>query len=321
MRRVNWSKVCGHVGSPLSGKQSLDRRCGFTLIELLVVIAIIAILVALLLPAVQQAREAARTTQCRSHLKQLTLALHNYAEVHRELLVPYVVEDQVRLNWLLGAGSAQGKAQFWFGTVNYDEPDPARQLDFAAGPLAPYMETNWQAYQCPNLDTGHLESVRFGKPASGYGYNAEYLSRTTGIDYPPPTYSPSYTTIPLSRKFRDVMQLTQTVVFADAAQVRCTNFADCSANNVFEESWIIEPPSYNFPTVHYRHNDAANIAFLDGHVETRGRQNWMRIESSPGSWDGIPAGQAAKMDQRRLGYASDGNLGNPSKQDELYDRE
>ena len=102
---------------------------GFTLVELLVVIAIIGILIALLLPAVQAAREAARRSQCTNNLKQIGVALHAYADVNGRFPMNGITQED---GWNNGAWTQRGSETFR---------------------LLPYME-NMAIYNCINFQFG-----------------------------------------------------------------------------------------------------------------------------------------------------------------------
>src|SRR5262245_66631832 len=96
-----------------SQMNQLRRPNGFTLVELLVVIAIIGVLVALLLPAVQMARESARRMRCASQLKQIGIAMHNYYDTYQSFPIGHMF-----LHVVNGVpDNAQGGTAFGWGAA------------------------------------------------------------------------------------------------------------------------------------------------------------------------------------------------------------
>jgi prepilin-type N-terminal cleavage/methylation domain-containing protein/prepilin-type processing-associated H-X9-DG protein len=141
------------------GSKAQRRHRAFTLVELLVVIAIIGVLVALLLPAVQAAREAARRMQCSNNLKQIGLAIHNYHDTHLTFPPSAIKEKD-------GDGGGSAQAMVWSGSIlPYIEQknlyDQITGKGFAInwaddGVNEQVLRTKLPAYQCPSSPDSRL---------------------------------------------------------------------------------------------------------------------------------------------------------------------
>jgi prepilin-type N-terminal cleavage/methylation domain-containing protein/prepilin-type processing-associated H-X9-DG protein len=157
-----------------------NQRSGFTLIELLVVIAIIAILIGLLLPAVQKVREAAARMVCTNNLKQIGLAIHNYESANQTLppsmnnrgmtadvmLLPYLEQDARFKIW---EPTQRGSGSFWCSNLQ-----PVLRGYGPAGAAAYAAEGNIKAFICPSAPSP--ESAKNMPQLRAWGVK--------GIDFP-----------------------------------------------------------------------------------------------------------------------------------------
>ncbi|QDU53828.1 prepilin-type N-terminal cleavage/methylation domain-containing protein [Aeoliella mucimassa] len=235
----------------------MRKPSGFTLVELLVVIAIIGVLVALLLPAIQSARGSARRTQCANNMRQLGLAIHQYAETHdgRFPLMAYHNADQ--------SNSAE-EAKSWIAT------------------LAPYTENVDELRLCSE-DVSRLEKLE--DTATSYAMNG-YLREpkqvdTTGL---PPVLAQAVrqSNEGLMSSLYDLRQTHDTLLMVEGVAARLSMHYD----HVHSYAWFTEVNLANRGAPHFailsevekeialdRHGGkVANYLYADGHVQVISQQ-------------------------------------------------
>ena len=146
-----------------------NARSGFTLIELLVVIAIIGVLVGLLLPAVQQAREAARRSACSNNMKQMGLAVHNYADVNPEKFPVGWVGEYEMGEWHGDEGEGHGFASRLLPFI--EQNNVYKTIDFGAqvgaASNASARTTVISTFLCPSDSYGAGDVFSPGEEGAG----------------------------------------------------------------------------------------------------------------------------------------------------------
>ena len=209
----------------------ISRRRGFTLIELLIVVAIIAILAAILFPVFARVRENARRASCASNLKQIGLAILQYAEDCNERM-----------------------PRAWYGAT----PDASDATHYKwMDAIFPYVKSE-KIFSCPSDDENDEYRLRDGANYGSYGFNAAYHD---GSDNVKP---------PLDVKLSRIVAPSSTVLVGDCQknvwEVSWTNASAVQFDQTAEPRWLGENMGKAYVE---RHLETTNFLYCDGHVKAQ----------------------------------------------------
>ncbi len=246
----------------------------FTLIELLIVIAIVGVLIALLLPALASARDAARTAICLSNVRSLGLGWQAYASDHDGRAMPLAYTDAEDIG--------QDDSVFWWGTSG----SVSGYVDHNAGFIAPYLNaslSDGSVYECPNQPWGSYRPQGSARSiTSTYGYNGYYLT---------PEKTPGWSNIIGHRPWRriaDILEPSRLFVFADTLLA-----GDPPSNNA-----LLDPPMLYRGGGRWRENRAPTTCFRHG----RGSRG---STAAPGSAAGVRADGSAATHRAQPAWITD----------------
>jgi len=242
-----------------------ESKAGFTLVELLVVISIIALLMAVLMPALSRARKFARRTVCMANMRRLAITIKLYADSHDDRFPP----DRLRkATDFITVGPYKRYKPRWIWFMN-------EGMGFVINPYKYATEEEFNAalemdndyYMCPSLKSyDYARSIRNG----AYGYNYQYLGNTR----PNPTDT-DYANYPVWSS--EITSPVQTVVFCDSRGADIPHglhayLVDPPKMAVSKDAGHFSPKSPSVGPLKYspadaRHAGKVNVAFLDGHAE------------------------------------------------------
>jgi prepilin-type N-terminal cleavage/methylation domain-containing protein/prepilin-type processing-associated H-X9-DG protein len=235
----------------------------FTLIELLVVISIISLLIAILLPALAKAREAAVGAQCLANLKQVSLVGEMYRNDFKQYYVPGVIGDSTMFSYNTSP-TTEGR---WFHLL---EPY-SRSFNLFNCPKQNQLEPNNQVNDVKGTELGTWDTANWGLMPRGRSRNGG----SCNYAYNTVNFGKAMLSVPLVRetdiqtlvnKCNKTTSIGKVLVFMDG------NF------NVYTTDDNTTKGSVLYRNNHFIHNNAAHVAYMDGHVSAKPRDNFMRSE-------------------------------------------